>query len=197
MKDALDRLTAGNLRYIKGEPSIADFSKARREELVTEQNPFAIILSCADSRVPSEVLFDQGLGDLFVVRVAGNIASPSQVGSIEFAAAVLGAKLVVVLGHSHCGAVEATLGAIADPSSVPSESIQSIVEEIKANLESKDDASLDHSSSLDKAIRQNVKATCAALLDRSALLKDMVESNEAQIIGAHYDLKSGLVEFIE
>ncbi|MDH5617576.1 MAG: carbonic anhydrase, partial [Gammaproteobacteria bacterium] len=126
--EALQRLRDGNRRFVAGASSINDaLSAARRAELVDGQNPFAVILACSDSRVPVELVFDQGLGDLFVIRVAGNIVAPSQVGSVEFAAANLGAKLVVVLGHSNCGAVDATLKELAQEEATRSPNLRSIV----------------------------------------------------------------------
>src|SRR5262245_59110048 len=114
-KEALERLRAGNERFVSGQGSGAGFSRERLLELSKGQEPFAMILGCSDSRVPAEIVFDQGLGDLFVIRVAGNIVAPSQVGSVEFAAAAYGTRLVVVLGHTQCGAILATLDEMQQP----------------------------------------------------------------------------------
>ena len=134
--EALKRLQEGNARYAAGEPrSEMLASPDRRDELVASQSPFAVILGCADSRVPAELVFDQGLGDLFVVRVAGNIAASSQVGSIEYAAAVFGARLVVVLGHSNCGAIAATVDEVSKPSGMPSPSLTTLVDRIRPSVE--------------------------------------------------------------
>src|SRR5438067_9648001 len=126
-REALERLREGNRRFVRGVRS-SDLlvSEARRSELAAGQQPFAIVLGCSDSRVPAEIVFDQGLGDLFVIRVAGNIVAPSQVGSVEFAAARYGTRLVVVLGHSECGAILATLEELQQPTS-HSRNLRSIV----------------------------------------------------------------------
>ena len=135
-KKALQRLIQGNKRFVRNRRSGKAPAKDDLSWLnVKPRGPFAIILSCSDSRAPSEILFDQGLGDLFVIRVAGNIVAPSQVGSVEFAAATTQAQLVVVMGHSECGAVKATLDSIEGKESVPSENIQAIVGRIRPHIE--------------------------------------------------------------
>ncbi|MFW2405948.1 MAG: carbonic anhydrase, partial [Gammaproteobacteria bacterium] len=135
--EALERLRQGNDRFVAGECSIDNTpGGARSAKLVAGQSPFAIILACSDSRVPVEIIFDQGLGDLFVIRVAGNIVAPSQVGSVEYAAAQLGTKLVVVLGHSNCGAVDATLKELRREEDHRSPNIRSIVDRIRPAIES-------------------------------------------------------------
>jgi carbonic anhydrase len=130
--EALERLREGNRRFVS-DLAKADglSSRSRRAELVTGQRPFAIILGCSDSRVPAEIVFDQGLGDLFVIRVAGNIVAPSQIGSVEFAAERFGTRLVVVLGHSQCGAVLATLEELQRPRESQSRNLRSIVDRIR------------------------------------------------------------------
>src|SRR5210317_2378060 len=134
--EALHRLRDGNYRFVNGDANnLKSINQARRAELVDGQNPFAVIVACSDSRVPVELLFDQGLGDLFVIRVAGNIVAPSQIGSVEFAATNLGTRLVVVLGHSKCGAVDAALQALESASDIASPNLRSIVDSIRPALE--------------------------------------------------------------
>lgn len=135
-QEALERLQAGNQRFVSGVQSLSTLSsRARRSDLVAGQAPFAIILGCSDSRVPAEIVFDQGLGDLFVIRVAGNIVAPSLVGSVEFAADKFGTRLVVVLGHSHCGAIQATLEELERPSVNRSPNLHSIVDRIRPSVQ--------------------------------------------------------------
>src|SRR5260221_3196407 len=129
---ALDRLREGNRRFASDMRSAESLSSlTRRAELVSGQQPFAIVLGCSDSRVPAEIVFDQGLGDLFVIRVAGNIVAPSQIGSVEFAADRFGTRLVVVLGHSMCGAIQATLDELGRPSTDQSPNLRAIVDRIR------------------------------------------------------------------
>ena len=133
---ALQRLREGNARFVNNQVSLATLaSRAHREELASGQEPFAIILGCSDSRVPAEMVFDQGLGDLFVIRVAGNIVAPSQVGSVEFAASRFGTRLVVVLGHSRCGAILVTLEELEQPTGNPSRNMRSIVDRVRPSVE--------------------------------------------------------------
>src|SRR6187455_3768158 len=134
--EALERLREGNRRFVanvRGQAALAN--AARRRELSTGQEPFAILLGCSDSRVPAEIVFDQGLGDLFVIRVAGNIVASSQIGSVEFAAARYGTRLVVVLGHSQCGAVLATLEELQRPTANQSRGLRSIVDRVRPSVE--------------------------------------------------------------
>src|SRR5580765_3840598 len=133
--DALARLREGNRRFATNQPSAAALSNAERAALISRQEPFAIILGCSDSRVPAELVFDQGFGDLFVIRVAGNIVAPSQVGSVEFAAERFGTRLVVVLGHSGCGAIAATLEELGRPSKEQSRNLRSIVDRVRPSVE--------------------------------------------------------------
>ncbi|MDH5454602.1 MAG: carbonic anhydrase [Gammaproteobacteria bacterium] len=190
--EALQRLRDGNRRFVAGASSINDaLSAARRAELVDGQNPFAVILACSDSRVPVELVFDQGLGDLFVIRVAGNIVAPSQVGSVEFAAANLGAKLVVVLGHSNCGAVDATLKELAQEEATRSPNLRSIVDRIRPALEALDNPSLQD------AVVANVHRSVDRLRHGSTILEELVGSGELTIVGAEYTLESGVVTFLD
>ncbi len=190
--EALQRLRDGNRRFVAGASSIDDaLSAARRAELVDGQNPFAVILACSDSRVPVELVFDQGLGDLFVIRVAGNIVAPSQVGSVEFAAANLGAKLVVVLGHSNCGVVDATLKELAQEEATRSPNLRSIVDRIRPALEALGNPSLQD------AVVANVHRSVDRLRHGSTILEKLVGSGELVIAGAEYTLESGVVTFLD
>ena len=160
--EALARLREGNLRFaaqVRG--SDVFLSQARRAALVTEQQPFAIILGCSDSRVPAEIVFDQGLGDLFVIRVAGNIVAPSQVGSVEFAAARYDTRLVVVLGHSQCGAILATLEELRRPTENQSRNLRAIVDRVRPSVEGllATDLRHDESALVRQAVRANIRAS--------------------------------------
>lgn len=199
-KEALERLQEGNRRFMEGD-SIQRTAQShqRREALLTGQQPFAIVLGCSDSRVPPEIIFDQNLGDLFVIRVAGNIAGPSQVGSIEFAAKELGARLVVVLGHSNCGAIRATLEALGHPPSIPSLSsnLRSIIDEIRRSVEAFGgiDPRRDRNTLMREAVRANIISCANHLRRRSETLDHLVRNGEIFIVGAEYSLASGAVDF--
>jgi carbonic anhydrase len=190
----LERLREGNRRFVAGTSNIDEaLTSARRAELVGGQNPFAVILACSDSRVPVELIFDQGLGDLFVIRVAGNIVAPSQIGSVEFAAAQLGTRLVVVLGHSNCGAVQATLKELGQDQQQRSPNLRSIVDRIRPAVESLvgDDVSLG------AAVAANVRQSVSQLQHGSQILEQLVETGELAIIGAEYSIESGEVTFLD
>ena len=192
--DGLDRLRAGNRRFVAGSSNIDEaLIKSRRAELVGGQSPFAAILACSDSRVPVELIFDQGLGDLFVIRVAGNIVAPSQIGSVEFAAAQLGTRLVVVLGHSNCSAVEATLKELAQDHHQRSPNLRAIVDRIRPAIESlmSDDVSLND------AVVANVRQSVNQLKSGSQILEQMIETDELTIVGAEYSIESGEVTFLD
>ena len=173
-------------------------SHTRRAELATEQNPIAIVLGCSDSRVPAELVFDQGLGDLFVIRVAGNIVSPSQVGSVEFAADRFGTSLVVVLGHTLCGAVGATLDELRKPTS-RSPNLRSIVDRIRPSVETllSTGLSLDDDRLYRQAIRANVRASADHLRHGSALLERLIQDGRLLVVGAEYSLETGEVDFFD
>lgn len=198
-QEALERLREGNRRFAtdSGDPG-AYTHAAKRDAGVEQQRPIAIILGCSDARVPAEIVFDQGVGDLFVVRVAGNIAAPSQVGSIEYAAVNTGARLVVVLGHSHCGAVTATLEHVLSPAGVTSPNLQTIIERIEPAispiLASADNP--DKEASLSAAVRANIGATVEQLRRDSKILGRLAEADGLVIVGAEYSLETGLVEFL-
>ena len=197
---ALARLQEGNRRFASGLPSADALSSlARRAELVAGQQPFAIILGCSDSRVPAEIVFDQGLGDLFVIRVAGNVVAPSQVGSVEFAAERFGTRLVVVLGHSQCGAVLATLEELRRPGGAPSRNLRSIVDRIRPAVESllATELSTDLDLLVSEAVRANVRVSVSQLRHGSEVLERLIESEGLSIVGAEYSLDSGLVQFLD
>ncbi|MGD8803764.1 MAG: carbonic anhydrase [Gammaproteobacteria bacterium] len=198
--DALQRLKDGNKRFVSGVRSIDTLIKqTQRSDFLTGQEPFAIILGCSDSRVPAEIIFDQGLGDLFVIRVAGNIVAPSQIGSIEFAVERFNTQLVVVLGHSMCGAVSATIDELEQPSKDRSTNVMSIVDRIRPSVEPLYNTSLrdDHDQLLDAAIRANILAATNQLRHGSQMLEQLILNNEMTVVGAEYSLENGNVEFFE
>lgn len=198
----LELLKAGNERYVSNLAS-TEYIRIPPPTLVKEQNPRAIILGCSDARVPVELIFDQGLGDLFVIRVAGNVVAPSQIGSIEFAAEKFGTRLVVVMGHSHCGAVTACIEALVNPDQYYSPNLQSIVDRIRPSVlnlheiatASGDDVDMDEL--IDRSIRANVRMSVAQLRHGSRILEDMVEAGDLLIVGAEYDVATGRVKFFE
>ncbi|MCG8583493.1 MAG: carbonic anhydrase [Pirellulales bacterium] len=194
--DAIARLKEGNQRYVSGQPTAAHRDPARRSELATGQSPWAIVLSCADSRVPPEVVFDQGLGDLFVVRVAGNIVTPALLGSIEFAAAEFGARLIVVLGHSQCGAVKAVLGLLDQPVESVSPNLQAIADEILPVAKPLHESDLRGSGDqlVAEAVRANVRNTADRLKSESAVVASLAEEDGLVIVGAEYSLETGVVD---
>ncbi len=198
-QEAIERLRQGNHRFLAGVRSREMLaSPTRRAELAASQEPFAIILGCSDSRVPVELILDQGLGDLFVIRIAGNVIGPSVIGSVEFGADLLGARLVVVLGHSHCGAVSATLDAIRESTGVESENLRSIVDEIRPSVEPLLTGSeQDPEGLLRKAVRANVRASVSRLRRASPVLERLIEEDGLLIVGAEYSLIGGDVDFFE
>lgn len=197
--EALSRLREGNSRFVAGTSNHESMSPARRHALATGQEPFAIILGCSDSRVPAELVFDQGLGDLFVIRIAGNIVAPSQIGSVEFAAERFGTPLVVVLGHSRCGAVSATLEAIAGSQQSTSRHIHSIVERVRPSVEPLLATELrqDPEALVKQAVRANVRASANQLRHGSDMLEQLIQKNKLLIVGAEYSLETGEVDFFE
>ena len=196
---ALARLQEGNRRFasnVRG--SDAFLSHTRRAELTAGQEPFAIILGCSDSRVPAEIVFDQGLGDLFVIRVAGNIVAPSQVGSVEFAAARYGTRLVVVLGHSQCGAILATIEELVNPTN-QSRNLSSIVDRVRPSVEGLLTAGRapDPESLVRDAVRANIRASVDHLRRGSEILEGLIREDGVLVVGAEYSLESGVVEFFD
>jgi carbonic anhydrase len=199
-RTALERLLEGNRRFVAGvRKEDARTNRARRSELTAGQEPFAIILGCSDSRVPAEIVFDQGLGDLFVIRVAGNIVAPSQVASVEFAAARFGTRLVVVLGHSQCGAVEATLEELRQPAENQSLSLRSIVDRIRPSVETLLATELRHDPAalVRHAVRANIRASVGHLRHGSGILEGLIQTDGLLVIGAEYSLETGLVDIFD
>ena len=195
--EALERLREGNRRFASDRLLNQDSHQSRRAQLTAGQNPFAIILGCSDSRVPAEIVFDQGLGDLFVIRVAGNIAQPSQIGSVEFAASQFGTRLVVVLGHSMCGAVQAVVENLQG--SGTSDNLGSIIDLIRPSV----DALIarghgeDPETLAEKAVRANIQASAERLRHGSAIIEKLERDDGLVIVGAEYSLDTGLVDFFD
>ena len=194
--EVLQRLRDGNARFVAGEGMVADH-EARRRETATDQNPFAIVLGCSDSRVPPEIVFDQGVGDLFVVRVAGNIAARSQIGSIEFAAQTFGVRLIVVLGHSRCGAIEAVVEELRKPSVLQSDNLDFVIDKLRPSVEQVMTDGYGHDPDMLIAAvgRENVRRSMDALQQDSKIIGELVEHEDLMIVGAEYSLQTGVVEF--
>ncbi len=197
-EEALNRLRDGNQRFVDDHP-IGKANQTRPSDVAAGQNPFAIILGCSDSRVPAEIVFDQGIGDLFVIRVAGNIVAPSHIGSIEFAAELFGTQLVVVLGHSSCGAVTATIDELERPAASRSPNLRSIVDRIRPAVEPLFDIGLhdDPTALLAHAVRANIQASVNQLKHGSQILESLIGNGELTIVGAEYNLENGVVDFFE
>ncbi len=199
-REALARLRDGNFRFVSNvRGSDAVLSHTRRADLAAGQQPFAIVLGCSDSRVPAEIVFDQGLGDLFVIRVAGNIVAPSQVGSVEFAAARFGTRLVVVLGHSQCGVILATLEELRRPTENQSRNLQSIVDRVRPSVEGLLTTDLSHDSDalVKQAVRANIRASANQLRHGSQVLEQLIQEDGLLVVGAEYSLETGVVEFFD
>ncbi len=199
-REALDRLRLGNARFVAEMRAGHLLSgHERRGELLDGQTPFAIVLGCSDSRVPAEIVFDQGLGDLFVIRVAGNIVAPSQVGSVEFAVERFGTRLVVVLGHSRCGAILATLEQLENPTPAGSRNLRSIVDRVRPAVESLYHTELrkDRELLLGHAVRANIRASADHLRHGSAIIETSIQNDGLLVVGAEYCLESGVVEFFD
>lgn len=197
--EALTRLRDGNRRFAAGEPVFQEQVGVRRQAARASQAPIAIVVGCSDSRVPAEIVFDQGIGDLFVIRVAGNIVAPSQIGSVEFAATDFGTRLVVVLGHSRCGVIQATLRQLRKPQEQRSSNFQSIVEFVRPSIEPLLDGGLgnDLEALTEQAIRANVGATAERLRQESEIIESLERDDELLIVGAVYSLDTGLVDFFD
>jgi len=199
-RDALERLREGNRRFVTdGRFGRALASPDRRAEVADGQEPFAVVLGCSDSRVPAEIVFDQGLGDLFVIRVAGNIVAPSQVGSVEFAAERFGTRLVVVLGHSRCGAILATLDALNPFAEAPSRNLRSITDRIRPSVEAllRTEVRNDPEALWREGVRANVRVSAGQLRHGSQLLEQLIEKDGLLVVGAVYSLETGEVEFMD
>lgn len=188
--EALTRLKDGNQRFVAGKLQHPRQTAKRRAELATGQHPFAIVLGCADSRTSPEVIFDQGLGDIFVIRVAGNVLNDETVASIEYAVDHLGAQLIVVLGHTRCGAIMAARETIAAKAEAPGH-IQSLVKAIQPAVEATTGGDVEATA------KANVLNVVQALRDSAPILKKMVVAGTISVVGAHYDLDTGAVEFLK
>jgi carbonic anhydrase len=198
--EALARLREGNRRFVADRATATALSSpARRAALVDGQEPFAIVLGCSDSRVPAELVFDQGFGDLFVIRVAGNVVAPSQVGSVEFAAARFGTRLVVVMGHSQCGAVIATVEEVLGRATNQSRNLRSIVDRVRPSVETllSGRSHTDPDALLRDAVRANVRASVDHLRHGSELLEKLIREDGLLVIGAEYSLETGVVTFFD
>jgi carbonic anhydrase len=198
--ESLALLRDGNRRFaadVKSRDTLP--SRARRIELAAGQEPFAAILGCSDSRVPVEIVFDQGLGDLFVIRVAGNIVAPSQIGSVEFAAEQFGTRLVVVLGHSNCGAIGATLRQLQRPKENQSRNLHAIVDLIRPSVEGLLATDLRHDKELlvHEAVRANIRASANQLRHGSEIIEHLIRSDGLLVVGAEYSLETGVVDFFD
>ncbi|MDA0679405.1 MAG: carbonic anhydrase [Proteobacteria bacterium] len=199
-KDALDRLRDGNTRFVDGDRCIDTYlSHTKLDKHLMGQAPYAVVLGCSDSRVPVEIIFDVGLGDLFVIRVAGNIVAPSLIGSVELAAGNFGARLVVVLGHTECGAVQATYDALQEPVEHRSKNINSIIEYVRPSFETllASGEDYDRETLIKKAIRTNVRSTVNGLMRGSKMLEKLILKDGLLVIGAEYSLETGIVEFFD
>jgi carbonic anhydrase len=199
-RDALERLQEGNRRFTAGLNESSGFmTRSSHQDLLEGQNPFAVILGCSDSRAPVEMVFDQGLGDLFVIRIAGNIVAPSQIGSVEFAVEKFGTPLVVVMGHTRCGAVEATIEHIMQKDETRSRNLRSIVSRIRPAVEKlmEDDPGNDPNALMEKVIKANVRVGTEGLRHGSEILEKHVQSNNLLIVGAEYSLETGMVDFFD
>jgi carbonic anhydrase len=198
-REALARLRAGNLRFASGVRGADVLSQSRPTELPAGQEPFAIILGCSDARVPAEIVFDQGLGDLFVIRVAGNIVAPSQVGSVEFAAARFCTRLVVVLGHSQCGAILATLEELRRPTENQSRNMRTIVDRVRPSVEGLLATDLRHDTEalVKQAVRANIRTSTNHLRHGSEVLEQLIQDDGLLVVGAEYSLETGVVEFFD
>ena len=199
-EEALQRLREGNRRFAAGEINAESLARrVHQAGMSGGQSPIAIILACSDSRVPVELVFDQGFGDLFVIRVAGNVVAPSQIGSIEFAASQFGTQLVVVLGHSNCGAVTAALKELALEQTVRSPNLRTIVDRVRPSVEPILDLhrDSDEETLTAAAVRANIQASVEKLADGSRILEKLIDEGSLTIIGAEYSIETGRVEFLD
>ena len=198
-QNALTRLKEGNVRFTASLAGDTEMQGATRPRLSKATDPFAIILGCSDARVPAEIVFDSGLGDLFVIRVAGNIVSPSQVGSVEFAAERMGTRLVVVLGHTQCGAIQATIEALEKPDGNASRNLLSIVDRVRPSVESLFATELrkDRDALARAAVRANIRASADHLRHGSRVLEQLIQDAGLLVVGAEYSLDTGVVDFFD
>jgi len=198
--EALQRLREGNARFVASvDGQMHSLRRPERMDLPRGQAPFAIVLGCSDARVPAEIVFDQGLGDLFVIRVAGNIVAPSQVGSVEFAASRFGTRLVVVLGHSQCGAIQATIEELQRPGENQSRNLRSIVDRVRPSVEGLLATELRHDlpALSRRAVRANVSTSVDHLRHGSEVLEQLIAAEGLRVVGAEYSVETGAVEFFD
>ena len=197
--EAFRRLKEGNLRFTGSMTGDAQLQSPRRTSLSKATEPFAIILGCSDARVPAEIIFDQGLGDLFVIRVAGNIVASSLVGSVEFAVERFGTRRGVVVGHTQCGAIAATLETLLDPGASPSRNLQSIVDRVRPSVEGLLATNLrnDLPALAAQAVRANIRTSVNHLRHGSPVLERLIERDGLLVVGAEYSLETGEVDFFE
>src|ERR1700730_7546626 len=199
-REALALLQEGNRRFVSDISNRdAIVSRARRLELAVSQEPFAAILGCSDSRVPVEIVFDQGLGDLFVIRVAGNIVAPSQIASVEFVAERFKTRLVVVLGHSSCGVIQATIEHLQGPTERRSRNVDSIVNRVRPSVEGLMETGLryDYDALVHHAVRANVRASADHLRHGSQVIETLIQTEGLLVVGAEYSLETGIVDFFD
>ena len=199
-QDALVLLREGNQRFVSDASDRDSITRrVRRLDLTAGQQPFAAVLGCSDSRVPVEIVFDQGLGDLFVIRVAGNIVAPSQIGSVEFAAEQFGTRLVVVLGHSGCGAIETTISQLRRPPETQSRNLRSIVDLVRPAVQGLLDTEIayDHETLVHHAVRANIRASVQHLRHGSDIIENLIQNAGLMIVGAEYSLETGVVDFFD
>jgi carbonic anhydrase len=198
--ESLQRLRDGNARFAANVRGLESFlTQERRAQLADGQAPHAIILGCSDSRVPVEIVFDQGLGDLFVIRVAGNIVAPSLVGSVEYAAECFATRLVVVLGHSRCGAVNATLDELQRPAENQSRNLRAIVDRVRPSVAAllSTDLRHDRDALVEQAVRANIRASADHLRHGSDVLEELIAHDGLLVVGAEYFVETGRVEFFD
>ncbi len=199
-QEALEILREGNRRFVSGARNLDTVANpVDSSRLAAGQKPLAIILGCSDSRVPAELVFDQGFGNLFVIRVAGNVVAPSQVGSVEFAAGLLGTRLVVVLGHTQCGAVKATLEELQQPSENQSTNLRSIVDRIRPSLEGLLSTELrhDYDALVFEAVRANIRQSADHIRHGSEILEQLIQSDGLLVVGAEYSIETGVIDFFD
>tara|TARA_A100001037_G_scaffold161762_1_gene145593 strand:+ start:641 stop:1309 length:669 start_codon:yes stop_codon:yes gene_type:complete len=198
-KRAFEELVSGNTRFASGDPSMLRSRFAAMPNMDMQQRPHTVVVGCADSRVPPELIFDQGIGDLFVIRVAGNVVGPTQLGSIEFAVSHFGPRLVVVLGHSDCGAVLATMEQVVSKKRNYSVQLSSIINEIAPAISSLQEVHDEEGTALPvvDAVRSNIRMAIDNIRSVSEILRPMISSGEVVVVGGYYSLKRGVVDFFE
>jgi len=198
-RQALARLTEGNRRFVAGDAGGGRrYGPPSKFKSVSQQEPIAIVLGCSDARVPAEMVFDQGFGDLFVIRVAGNVVAPSQIASVEFAASQFGTRLVVVLGHTQCGAILATIEEMRRAEADRSQSLRSIVDRVRPAVEGLMMSGVfadDPQALVTNAVRANIAASVRQLREGSEGIQALIENDNLVIVGAEYSLETGVVKF--